>query len=106
MQLTALASLLLTAVALSCPPPFSNSAFRANSTHSSAQLIKAALDLDGTLGWNEVVSPELSNPVSPWPKDAANVVFTHTINYCYEDEKTLDKVESWVNDAIALWSYK
>lgn len=106
MNLHILVLLLAAIVALACPPPFNNPAFRGNATHTSAELTDAALSPSGNLAWNEVVSPELNNPVKPWPKDSANVVFTHTINYCYEDQEAQERLSSWVTDAIALWMAK
>jgi hypothetical protein len=106
MHPTMLIILFAAAVALACPPPFNNPAFRGNATHTSAELIAAVLNPGGGLAWNEVVSPELNNPVKPWPKDNKTVVFTHTINYCFDDSEAQEKLSSLVTDTIALWMYK
>jgi hypothetical protein len=60
----------------------------------------------GDLAWNEVVSPELNNPIKLWPKDNQNVVFTQTINHRYENSEAQEKPSAMVTDAIALWMYK
>jgi len=87
-----LLSFFAAAAVLACPPPFNNPAFRGNATHTSAELIEAALNPGGGLAWNEVVSPDLNNPVQAWPKDNKNVVFTHTINYCYDNDDAQKKL--------------
>lgn len=109
MHLAALIAVLLAALALSCPPPFNNRAFLANETHTSAQLIEAALAAHGNLGWTEAVSDELNNKnLKRWPKDGEenDGTYTHTVTYCYRNEEAQSKIQPYMTEAIALWAQK
>lgn len=92
---------LLVTLVVSCPPPLNNFAFLGNETHNSAQLIEAALAPTAGLGWTEVVSAFLENPVTLWPKDPNDN--TNAITYCYANEKVKLKVGQRVSDGIQLW---
>lgn len=101
-----LALLLVTFVApvLSCPPPLNNFDFIGNATHTSSQLIQSAVAQQGGLGWTEVVSDWLQNPVKRWPRDPDQ--YTHTISYCYANEDAKNKLSLWISQSISLWLYK
>lgn len=87
--------------ALACPPPLNNFNFIGNETHTSAQLIKAALLSQDGLGWTEGVSTHLRNPIKTWPRDSnAN---EYTIPYCFANQNAKVKLSFWISNAITLW---
>lgn len=92
----------LLGVALSCPPPFNNVNFVGNETHSTSDLIEAALTQQG-LGWSEAVAT-YGNRVKPWPKDHNEK--THTVNYCYADKDAYDSFGVMVVQAIQKWQVR
>jgi hypothetical protein len=108
MFLSVLLAVILSPLALACPPPLNNFAFQANSTHTSFELIEAAYGLPGGFGYNDVVTDLLNNPIKPWPVDYSenSDVFTHTINYCYDNENTRNKVQFYVQAGINTWTKK
>lgn len=98
------ALMVLVARVLSCPSPLNNFAFVGNGTHTSAQLIDAALDSEGGIGRTEVVSDFLNNPVKVWPKDSG--AYTSTIPYCYANGNAKLKLSNWILGALSLWINK
>lgn len=92
----------LLGMALACPPPFNNPDFLGNDTHSTADLIEAALQRQG-LGWTDAVAT-YGNPGKPWPRNTDNYV--HIIWYCYKDRAAYNDLDNLVNLALTLWRNK
>jgi hypothetical protein len=100
----AVLTLFLAALALACPPPYNNMDYAPNSTHTSSQIIKAALAQQG-LAWVESVTVEgMNNERKPWPKDKNSVY--HTIPYCYKDKASWDALRIAVDPAFEQWLIK
>jgi hypothetical protein len=94
-----LLALLLAVLTLSCPPPFNDMRFTGNSTHTSAQLIEAALAEQG-LGWTEAVAVQGSG-VTPWPLDDGEK--TTTITFCFWNEDSYLDLKDLVFGAMDVW---
>lgn len=89
-------------IALACPPPLDNPDFVGNDTHTTADLIEAAIQ-QGGIAWTDAVAT-YGNPGKPWPQDHDS--YHTTIHYCYKDKAAYNDLSNLVNQALNLWKNK
>ncbi|KAJ4983576.1 hypothetical protein SVAN01_10949 [Stagonosporopsis vannaccii] len=81
-----------------CPPPYSDFDFLSNETHTTADLIRIALDASPyspETAWMEVVT--MSGKVrTPWPRG--------DIAYCFTEPHVREKYEDDILEGWKLWS--
>lgn len=88
------------ALVYACPPPFNNFDFLGNETHTTADLVKSALNQQGQ-GWVDAVDPWLKNPSVRWPQDSDSLF--HTIEYCYANSESERNLVEVFNQGRWLW---
>lgn len=102
MKVTAILTTCLAAVALAGPPPLNNPDFLPNATHTTVDLLEAALTQVKGL-WTDAVKT-FENPRDPWPRSGTGTVTT--IWYCYADAEAKLELSDTIEAAWLLWRNK